>query len=220
MRASLGHWMARKLVLALGLLAIAAVAAVVLTRQGPRRSGTNLTPNTGFVIPLGAGQRLCEGEELLPGDTGALQLSVDAHGLPGPQLAVAVSGPAGSIGQGSLRYGWRSGVVRIPITRVLQTTIDAVVCLSNLGTTPVTLAGSTPDPNFSIDISGKTLNGRLRIEYMRPGRESWLELFPTIVHRMSLAKSNLVRHWAAGAAFVLMLLAVGIASRTMLGVKP
>jgi hypothetical protein len=38
----------------------------------------------------------------------------------------------------------------------------------------------------------------------------------TIVHRFSLGKSDLVRHWAAAATVVLMLLAVGLAIRTIL----
>jgi hypothetical protein len=81
----------------------------------------------------------------------------------------------------------------------------------NRGPGQVSFGGSVPDSVFVIQLAGKPLGGRLRIDYMRPGRESWLSLLPTLSHRFSLAKSDLVRHWAVPAALVLMLLAIGIA---------
>ena len=51
---------------------------------------------------------------------------------------------------------------------------------------------------------------------MRPGSESWFSLLPTLAHRFSLAKSDVVRHWAWIAVLMLMALAVGLAARTVL----
>jgi hypothetical protein len=61
---------------------------------------------------------------------------------------------------------------------------------------------------------------RLRIDYMRPGRESWLRLLPTIAYRSTLGKSGLIRHWAWIGALLLMLFATALAARTVLAEEP
>jgi hypothetical protein len=209
-----------RIVLAVGLFAIFAVAVIVLSQSGQRRSGSNLTVDLGFVLPLSAGQHLCEPGELLPGDTGALRLAASAGAASGPRLAVSIGGPRGPVSSGGLSAGWRSGPVLIPITRVAHTTPGATVCVQNLGTSPVVFGGSVPDGSFVVQLDGRGLGGRMRIEYMRPGRETWLQLLPTLTHRFSLAKSDLVRHWAAGAALVLVLLALALAARTLIVEEP
>jgi hypothetical protein len=204
------------LVITIGLLAITVAGVAILTRSEPRRSGTNLISNTGFVIPLAPGRQLCEPGELLPGDTGGLRLAADSGIYPGPRLAVHIFSAQGAVSSGGLAPGWRSGRVLIPIRRVAQTLPSAIVCVRNAGSRPVSFGGSAPASGFVIELAGKPFGGRLRIEYMRPGSESWLSLLPTLVHRFSLAKSDIVRHWAWIAVLVLMLLAVGLAARTML----
>lgn len=203
-------------VLVLGLLAIAIAGVVALSRSEPRRSGTNLISDVGFVIPLAPGQQLCEPGELLPGDTGALRLTADSGAYPGPRLRASIIAPQGPVSSGELKPGWRSGAVLIPLERVARTLPSATVCLQNAGSRGVLFGGSTPASGFVIEDAGKPLSGRLRIEYMRPGSESWVALLPTLVHRFSLAKSDIVRHWAWIAVVVLMALAVGLAARTVL----
>jgi hypothetical protein len=204
------------LVLAIGLVAIAVAGVAILARSEPRRSGTNLISDSGFVIPLAAGRQLCEPGELLPGDTGGLRLAADSGGDAGPRLSVRVFSPQGLISSGELAPGWRSEAVSIPIRRVARTLPSAIVCLRNAGSRPVSFGGSAPASGFVIELAGKPFRGRLRIEYMRPGSESWLSLLPTLVYRFSLAKSDIARHWAWIAVIVLMLLAVGLAARTVL----
>jgi hypothetical protein len=203
-------------VVAVGLLAIAIAAVAILAQRAPRRSGTNLTTDVGYVLPLLAGQQLCEPGELLPADTSALRLRASSGAWPGPPLALSISDPRGNVGSGTLPAGWRSGTVTIHVPRVERTPAGATVCLVNRGARPIALGGSVPDANFYVVIAGKALNGRMRIEYMRPGRESWLSLLPTLAHRFSLAKGDLVRHWAAVAAILLMAVAVTLAARIAL----
>jgi hypothetical protein len=207
-------------VLAAGLLAIVIAAVVVLAQSEPRQAGTNLTADAGFAITLGPRQKLCEPEELLPGDTGALRLNASTGGLPGPRLGVDISSPSGPVSSGVLPAGWRSGEVLIPLSRVPQTLPSTTVCVSNLGSRPVAFGGSVPDSGFMIDVAGKPLSGRLRIEYMRPGSESWFALAPTLVHRFSLAKADLVRHWEWAVVIVLMLFAVALATFTIAKEEP
>lgn len=209
-----------RVVLALGLLAIAIAGVAILLQREQRRAGTNLTTDAGYAIQLSPGQQLCEPGELLPGDTGALRLDASTKGLPGPPLSASIGSASGPVSSGLLKGGWRTGRVTIPISHVRDTMSGATVCLRNLGAVPLAFGGSVPDSGFFIQVAGKPLGGRVRIEYMRPGRESWLGLLPTLAHRFSLAKADLVRHWAAGAVLVLMLLAVALAARTLIKEEP
>jgi hypothetical protein len=204
-----------RVVVAIGLFAIAAAAAAILLQSEQRRSGSNLTSDLGFVVGLAPGQQLCEPGELLPAETAALRLAASAGAGPGPSLGASISGPGGPIGSGVLAAGWRRGAVRIPVTRVRRTT-GATVCLRNLGSREVAFGGSVPDGSYVLLIDGKALAGRLRIEYLRPGSESWLALAPTLSHRFSLAKADVLRHWAAAATLALMALALLVAVRTVL----
>jgi hypothetical protein len=203
-------------VVAIGLLAVALAAFITLARSAPRRAGTNLTTDTGFVIPLAAGQQLCEPGELVPGDTAALRVSASSGAQPGPRLDLSVTDARGTVSAGGVPAGWRSGTLTIPLSRVRQTVPGAQICLVNRGHLQVLFGGSVPDSNFYLALGGRPFNGRLRIEYMRPGSESWFSLLPTLMHRFSLAKADVVRHWAGSAAIVLMLLAIALAVRTAL----
>jgi hypothetical protein len=202
------------LIVVLGLLAIALVALVVLLQSAQRRAGTNLTTDTGLVVHVPAGESVCEPGEIVPKDTGALGLGAGTGTHPGPELDVTIGGPTGPLTSGRLAAGWRSGVIRIPLKRVRETVVGATVCVSNRGSSQVDFGGSVPS-GFAIDIAGKTLLGRLRIEYMRPGSETWLQFAPVLAHRFSLAKSDLLRHWEVFAVLLLMLLTIGVAARTI-----
>ncbi|MFI5010386.1 MAG: DUF2142 domain-containing protein [Solirubrobacterales bacterium] len=209
--------MGRRLVLAGGLLVVVVALGVTLLQSAPRRSGTDLTPNLAFVTGLGPNQSVCQGGEVLPGDTAALVLTIGSYGAPGPALSASVSDQRGRLlTSGGLQGGWRQGSVRIPVSHVSTATGNATVCLRDLGPGDIALGGDPGDPGYHIDVNGKAFFAHLRIEYMRPGSESWLALLPTIVYRFSLGKSDLVRHWAAPAALVLFLLAVGLAVRALL----
>ncbi|HEX4483914.1 MAG TPA: hypothetical protein VH081_09005 [Solirubrobacteraceae bacterium] len=209
-----------RVVVGVGLLAIAIAAVAILAQRAQRRSGTNLTADTGYVIPLGAGEQLCEPGELLPGDTGALRLSASSGASPGGRLRASVADAQGlTVSTGALAPGWRTGVVTIPISRIARTLPGALVCLLNEGAR-ISLGGSVPDANFYVVLGGKPLSGRMRIEYMRPGRESWFALLGTLAYRFSLAKADLVRHWAVAAVIVLMLIAIVLTTRVILREEP
>jgi hypothetical protein len=209
-----------QVVLGVGLLAIAIVALAILLQRAPRRAGTNLTQDVGFVIPLAAGQELCEPAELLPGDTGALGLDASAGARPGPALAVVISGPRGTVSSGRLAAGWRSGAIRIPVRRVRDTVPGATVCVHNLGASQVAFGGAAPDASFYIDLAGKPLLGRMRIEYMRPGSETWLQFTPALAQRFALGKSDALRHWELAAILILMAMALGLAARAIVKERP
>jgi hypothetical protein len=211
----------RLLVVAAGLLALVCGLALILVHSGPRRSGTNRTSSEAFVVVIGGGQQACQGLELLPSDTGSLRFTIGTYGHRGPPLSVRITGPSGgALTSGSLAGGWHEGIVSIPVRHVSNATENAEVCLRNgaPGTgSPLAIAGATPDPGYSMTVAGRVVPlTRIRIDYYRPGRESWAQLLPAIVHRMTLGKSGLIRHWSWLAAPLLMLLAIGLALRALL----
>jgi hypothetical protein len=202
--------------MAVGLAALAVVIVAVLFHSGERRSGSDLTPNGAFVAALSAGQQACQEGELLPADTSAVRVTLGAYDKPGPAIAVGFTGPHGEpLSSGGLPAGWKQGVVRIPITHVSRASEGVHVCLRDAGPGAIAIAGTDPDPGLHMVVAGKTVEERLRYDYLRPGSETWLQLAPVIAHRTTLAKSGLIRHWAWAGALLLMLLAVGLAARTI-----
>jgi hypothetical protein len=202
--------------MAVGLGAIAVMFAAFLLGKAPRRSGSNLTPNGSFVAALGAGQQTCQEGELLPADTSAMRATLGTYGKPGPPLVVTLTGSHGEpLSSGELQGGWGQGVVPIPIRHVSTASDGVRVCLRDRGPGGIAIAGALPDPGLHMDVAGKTIEGRLRYDYVRPGRESLLALLPTIAYRSTIAKAPLVRHWAWEGALLLMALAVGLAVRTI-----
>lgn len=207
--------MKSRLVAAVGLAAIVVVFAAMLQQRDERRSGSDRTPNGAFVAALGANREACQEGELLPADTAAVQVTMGTYGRPGPPVGVVFTGPHGVLTTGGLPAGWRQGVVRIPVAHVSTPTERVRVCLRNGGPGGIAIAGTLPDPGLHMIVAGQSIEGRLRFDYMRPGRESWLQLLPTLVYRSTLGKSDLVRHWAWAGALLLMLFAVGLAVRTI-----
>jgi hypothetical protein len=204
-----------------GLVALAVTLLVVLGQKAQRRSGTDLTPNGAFVAGLAPGQQTCQDGELLPSDTSAVRVTIGSYRKPGPPVRLTFTGAGGKLlSSGRLRAGWREGVVQIPLTHVSTAVGEARACLRDLGPGSIAVAGTLPDPGFTMQVGPRRLEGRLRYDYMRPGRESWLQLLPTIVYRSTLAKGGLVRHWAWAGAVVLMLLAVALAARTIIREEP
>jgi hypothetical protein len=202
-----------RLLVAAGLVALLAVAGLFLSEKAQRLSGTDLTPNNAFIKTLTPGSQLCQDQELLPADTSALEMTMGTYGHPGPSLAVRFTGPSGrTLTTGNLKAGWTQGVVQIPVAHVSQPTAGTTFCMRDEGPGLVVLAGYGADLGYSLRLNGRTYeNQRLRIDYLRPGRESWLALIPTIIHRFSLAKADLFRIWAWVAVLISMLVAVSLA---------
>jgi hypothetical protein len=213
---------ARRTVAAIGIGLLAVTLVAMLLHAGPRRAGSDRTPNGAFVVILTAGQQACQAAELVPADTAALRLTIGTYGSPGPPVTASATDAAGRVvTSGRLAPGWREGVVSIPVRRVTAARAPARVCLTDAAPagTPgrIAIAGVRGDPGFTILVAGTPEPGvRVRIDYMRPGRETWLQMLPTLAERLSLGKSGLVRHWAWVAVPLLMVLAIALALRVVL----
>jgi hypothetical protein len=204
-------------VLAAGLLGLAVVGMVLLLKSAPRRSDTNAAFDGGLAVTLRAGQQLCQPGEVVPADTAAIRLDAGASGAPtGPALAAELQNDPGVQARGTRAAGWRRGLVTVPLVPKVRADTVASVCVRNLGPGAAAFGGAVPAGSWVLSIDGRGLGGRVRIDYMRPGSESWFSLLWTLAHRITIGKSRLVRHWAPAAALLLMLIGVGVAVRTLL----
>jgi len=172
----------------------------VLAHGRTQIASTDRVDPLAFVVVLTPGSRLCQQDEIVPSDTAALRMTIGTYGDPGPRLAFAVTvpDPAGPtatrlLASGVLAHGWQQGKVRIPIApRVRGNHTGATVCISNLGATQVAIAGSTVlgDYGFNDYLNGRYYAAEVRVDYMLPGRPSWLEMVPRLAYRMTLGKGG------------------------------
>ena len=179
-----------KVVIGAGLALVAGLVLVLLLLPAQRRAGSNYVPEYGPVTELRGSATHCEHGQLVPGDTGALNLLVGTYGRPTPRIDVRVTAPGGDVvTRGVLPAGRREGRVRVPVERVQQTVNGVDVCIRTGGGRTV--------------LYGRAQN--VRLAWLRPGTESRLSLLPTIAHRVGLAKLNPLGSWLL--AFLALVLA-------------
>jgi hypothetical protein len=73
--------------------------------------------------------------------------------------------------------GGDEGYVEVPVQRVEEAVPGAQICIS------VGASGRTVIYGFA---------ERVRLEWLRPEDESWFALLPTVAHRFSLGRANLL----------------------------
>jgi len=190
-------------VVAAACVAIAAGLALVLLDSEPRQAGSNYVDETGEVVTIEGNGTHCQTAEVVPADAANLRLLVGTFERPTPEIGVSVADGGETISTGELAEGGREGHVHIPIEPVEETQA-AEVCIQVSGTADsrrMVLYGS---------------NGRVRLEWLREGDESWLGLIPTVAHRFGLGKPFVSGAWVLGLAAVLLALAWTLALRLTL----
>jgi hypothetical protein len=205
-----------RVVVLLGTVGIVVAGVAGLLESSPRRSSTNSASEAGLLIHLQAGQTLCQPGEPVAAGTAALGLDAGDSAGPGPALEASLEATSGPGASGRLAAGWRQGPIRIPLRPTLRHESGGTVCVRDLGPGAVSLGGAVPAGGWVVQIDGHGLGGRARFEYFRAGSESWFALLPTLIHRLTLGKGQLIRHWAWVAWLLLLVLAVGLATRTVL----
>jgi hypothetical protein len=169
-----------KVVLGAGGALVACLLLVLLLGQAERRSGSNYVPELGPAVQLDGQGRHCETRQLVPGDTGALNLLIGTYGKPTPAIELTARAPGrGLVTRGGLPAGRHEGHVLVPVRRVPDTVENANVCIS-LASGPAVLYGR---------------GHNVRLTWMRPGSESRLAMLPTVAHRLGLAKLNPFGSW-------------------------
>jgi hypothetical protein len=127
----------------------------------------------------------CQSPELLPRETSAIRLRVDA--FLGPRVTLAVVAHGRVIAHGERGSGWTGGAVTIPVSPLSTARPGVDLCFALLlnGDETAELVGEPTPAAHAARGTGGALPGRLRVEYMRLGR-SWWSLTPAVARRMGL----------------------------------
>lgn len=106
--------------------------------------------------------------------------------------------------------GYQPGPVDVAVAQPAQDVAGGVLCIRNDGAEPMGFAGNlTPaglDAQIGPNSPGARRTDEVRVDYYRPGRESWLDIAPEIATRFQLFKPGFMGDWTIWAA----LAAVGL----------
>jgi hypothetical protein len=173
-----------RIALAAGLALLAVAIGVTLRASPTTVLATNRIPDAGEVARTRKSTSACQAGELLPAGASAVRLTL--AGEIGPAVAVAVKSGGHTLARGSRGDGWTGASVTIPISPVSHTTPGAVICFAlgrPLGDIEI-FGEHTVGAHALVGPRGEALPGRMGVEYLGPGRASWLSRLPAIARRM------------------------------------
>ena len=179
---------------------VAAVAAALIlgTRSEPRLAGTNGVDAGSFSLVLASGEEYCVSGQFIPGGADRLRMTIGSYDRPIPPIHLRIIDETRRVLVGRrVPAPPAQGVVTLPLGRTTDEPLrDATVCVTPHGRR-IALGGFNDDA---------------RIEWLRPGSESYFELAGTILHRFGVGKPG----WTGGWTLVVaLLLAAGVWGATI-----
>jgi hypothetical protein len=191
-----------ELTLAAGVALIVAAGAVTLTRSPPRvvRAVGHVKGEAAELDFTTGDLAICQGGEALPSGVSGIRLTMRA--FYGVQVHVAAYGGSRVLTEGGRGADWTGQTVTVPVDEVDRTSAHVRLCFA-LGpnSEPVVVLGSRssarqaavafpstskPQPGAS---AGRTLSGRVGVEYLASGRESWWSLAVSVARRFGLGRA-------------------------------
>jgi hypothetical protein len=201
---------------AAGLLLLAAAVAVVMSSSPQIVTRTNAFHP--LNVPLGSvsgSGHACQGQELLPADTNAISVSLNASG--GPSVTATVFSGETLVTHGKSASGWIGRSVTIPVTPLPVAERPVTVCFVFSGANEqVRFLGVPGTARNGATSSVGALHGRLTIEYLRRASSSWWSLALPVARRMGLGRA-----WAGSwiAVLIACLMASAIATASSLALR-
>jgi hypothetical protein len=192
-----------------GLTALAVALVVVLSGRPLTLAGSNGVPARLDVSSITHAESSCEDGGTVPQGTQAIRVSLSAN--TGPQVTLKVfSGPT-LVTEGEHDAGWGiDETVTVPVKRVARTIHEAHICTSVTNVVePLQVNG------YRVPSSGGAIAVLLRMEYLRPGRHSWLSLVPSAARAMGLDHTP-SGAWGAYLVIAVMLAVSFLSARLML----
>jgi hypothetical protein len=191
-------------------LALTAIAVGVSLARSPLvRAGTDWTPLPTEVDATYAPVTVCQSEEVLPKSTTVIRMSLLSLLGPRVKLQALVGGRV--VTSGEIGYGWTGTVVAIPVRPVARSYSHVTICFSLAKRQQlVNFRGDNTTRAPAVSNGTQILPGRIRIEYLRPDRASWLSLALPTARRIGLTIGG-----GAGIVlipFVLLLTAASLSS--------
>jgi hypothetical protein len=190
-----------KVTLAVGILLIAGVGAVTLTRSPVRvlrasgaRDDTELGVTIGDTV-------ICQPDEVLPAGVSAIRLPLIA--FYGAHVSVIAFHGTQVLTEGTRGPDWTGVSVTVPVETVADTTSDVRVCFAvGPNSEPLIIPGYLTSPAKTAVVlrsqtltaaaggsSGVRLRGGVAIEYLASGRRSWWARILTVARHMGLGRA-------------------------------
>jgi predicted membrane protein DUF2142 len=196
-------------------LALLALIALVLSHAATRRSGSNgvLTRDT-VTVPAGA--TLCQPGEVLPVDTAALRVFASADSDAIPRLLVTLRRHGRLLARAAARISPSGEQLTVPIPRTTRDSDDVEACFAVRAGDAGFAGNVTQGGEVSSVLGGQPTGSSVRIDYERPGRESWWAYAPTIVRRMGFGRGGWGGPWIVGLIAGLVLASLTLTGRVLL----
>ncbi|MGD0452801.1 MAG: hypothetical protein ABSB69_04330 [Solirubrobacteraceae bacterium] len=176
--------------IALGTGLVIGVAALGITlSQSPITVAEVSTAEHGLLGTTTQKLSACQSNEVLPRETSAIRLRVET--FIGPKVAVEVLAHGRVIAHGERESGWTGGVVTIPVEPLSMARSGVELCFTLFlnGDESAELVGERTTGALAAQSRFGPLAGRVRVEYLRPGRSSWWSLAPAVARRMGLGRA-------------------------------
>lgn len=199
-------------VLAAGAAVIAVTVAVTLFRSPSAVIASNSIGNVGYIgTAIGGVSGVCQTDETLP--RGTSQITLFLESVFGPKLVVEASRDGRVLARGTKGVGWTGGSVTIPVKRVRSTVSGVKLCVRiGTGSERVSQLGGPAPKRLTMRTSaGHPLAGRMRVEYLRAGNQTWWALLLQVARRIGLGHA-LAGGWVAVLLATIMLAAAGLSS--------
>jgi hypothetical protein len=177
--------------LAVGAIALAGGLALALSQASVRRTGTNDVTVSGIADTLRGGHRLCQGGELLPADTTTVELTATAGGSSRPALAVeALDASTHARVAAGIAARWRDESALVPLrpvpARDRPVRVCVRLCAPVVGAAAQLFGAPAERPDSATD-DGEAVGGRIRLDYLRAGAQTWWSFAPTVAARIGRA---------------------------------
>jgi hypothetical protein len=174
-----------RIALAVCLTLTVIAVGVSLARTPLVRAGTDGTPLPTEVGATFFPDTVCQSEEVVPKGTTIVRLSLLS--LLGPRITLRATAGGKVITTGVRSSGWTGTIVSIPVQPVTSTYAHATICFTLAKRQQlVNYRGETTTRSPAVSNGTQVLTGRIRIEYLRPGKETWLSLALPTARRIGL----------------------------------
>jgi hypothetical protein len=194
-----------KLALAAGLLLIALAAGATLAHAPLVVARDNSGVTHEELVSTTGPAEACQSREALPRETSAIRLGLTA--VLGPRVAVRVLSGSRLLTRGTQAPGWEGASATVPVRPLARAFAPVTVCIRmTLLNGPVAMLGWLTHRATSAVGEGKHLPGRMHMEYLRAGGESWWSMATSTARRLGLGRT------AAGTwnALLVMVLAAAL----------
>ena len=184
-------------------------AMTTSTRRYARHNDIRASEPT---VDLARRTQVCQNQEVIPDNTTGVQLFLAGSRTAGARLrAVALDAGEQPVTHAALTRG-AAGAGVVATRRRGFSRVNATPCIGARGRVPNdwSLVGQ-PGPLGRLAVDGRPVPGIIRIDYLRPGNETWFALLPTIAHRFAVTKAWWVGAWTFWLTLAAVVLAISMA---------